>query len=503
MPGEHSRLLFDAHPCALLLVDADTLAICGVNDAAAKMYGRPRDEFIRLSLGDLAPLGEPSSIVLPAGTADGSRDIVRVAGRHELASGAVVQVEIAADLVTVEGRRAWLLAVADVTERRGLEEQLRQAQKMDAVGRLTSGVAHDFNNLLTAILGYSELALAKVGDGDPAHRYLEEVRKAGGRAAALTRRLLAFSRKQAARPTALDLNAVVKDMQPMLRRLIGEDIEIRIDLSPGLGRVLADPHQLEQVLMNLVVNARDAMPAGGVLTIRTANLSGAGAGAPGMPASWPSPLVVLSVGDTGCGMSDEVQARMFEPFFTTKEAGKGTGLGLSTVFDIVSQAGGALSVSSALGRGTTMTVRLPRSDDLPIDAPARPPGEPAVAGGRPATILVVDDDEALGQLAAMVLSEEGHAVLTAGTAEEACRLAESCPGGPDLILVDVVLPGTSGRALARWLETLYPAIRIVYMSGYDGPVLAGHGIVDEGPGFLQKPFGPGALLETIRSALAV
>ena len=329
------RLLFEEHPQPMWIFDPESQKILEANPAAAALYGYSRDEFRAMPLADIQGPAHPAAS----------------AWRHRTASGRMIDVELAVHEIQYGGRKAELVVLMDITGRRHLEDQLRQAQKMVAVGMLAGGAAHDFNNLLAIITSFGQLILNNLAPDDPNRPAAQQILMAGERAAALTKQLLAFSRRRLRQPKVLDLNVLAASLGTMLQRLIGEEIELRLALLPDLGRVLADPGHIEQVLMNLVVNARDAMPDGGTLTIETANAS-----------LKPGPFVLLAVSDTGAGMDEATQARLFEPFFTTKSAGKGTGLGLSTVLGIVRQSGGALEVSSAPGRGTTVKVYLPRVD---------------------------------------------------------------------------------------------------------------------------------------------
>ena len=386
----------------------------------------------------------------------------------------------------------------DVTAKQLLENQYRQAQKMEAVGQLAGSVAHDFNNLLTVILGFCELLLPDVDSSDPRQADIVEIQKAGMRAAGLTRQLLAFSRKQIIEPTVLDLNAVVSDMQAMLRRLIGEDVTITLDLAPDLGRMKADRGQLEQVVMNLAINARDAMPTGGRLRLETTHVDLDEKYARTHPAVTPGPYVVLTVTDTGTGMTPQVQAHLFEPFFTTKGVGKGTGLGLATVHGIVTASGGSMSVDSELGKGTSFKMYFPK-----VAAAERVAGTstPTVAGplmGTP-TVLVVDDVAGLLHLAKRMLQRQGYTVLVAANTDEAVRLFESNPS-IDVLLTDVVMPGISGPELSRRLVKQRPALKVIYMSGYTDDVILRHG-VGPGIGFLSKPFTSETLGRKIREVL--
>jgi PAS domain S-box-containing protein len=387
----------------------------------------------------------------------------------------------------------------DVTREAQLETQLRQAQKMEAIGRLAGGVAHDFNNILMSILGNSDLALRRLAPGDRLHAYLEEIRLAGHRAADLTRQLLAFSRKQLFQPSVLDLNATLTNLQKMLRRLISEDIHLTLALAPDLGRTKADPGQIEQVIVNLAVNARDAMPRGGTLTLETANVELTEALLSHGEEIPPGRYVMLGVRDTGVGMTPEVKAHLFEPFFTTKPKGKGTGLGLSTVYGIVKQSGGYIEVESEPDQGAFFRVCLPRVDEA---AEATGPGA-AIGELRRGneTVLIAEDDDTVRHMTSAVLKECGYVVLTASRGAEALELARRHPGDIHLLLTDVVMPGMTGRDLSAALLNSRPGMKTIYMSGYTDTVLIGHDLDKPGVSFLQKPFTPETLTARVRAAL--
>jgi len=387
----------------------------------------------------------------------------------------------------------------DITERKALEMQLLQAQKMEAVGLLAGGVAHDFNNVLTAIAGYAELLREDLPGDDARRGDLEEILRATDRAAALTRQLLAFSRRQVLAPRVLDLNTVVASVDNMLRRLIGADVALRTALASDLGAVRADPGQLEQVIMNLVVNARDAMPRGGKLTIETANAELDESYALEHPAVVAGPFVMLAVSDSGVGMDAATQARIFEPFFTTKEKGKGTGLGLATVYGIVKQSGGNIWLYSEPGRGTTFKIYLPRVDQ-PLELPAPTPASRETPRGTE-TVLLVEDDEAVRTLARKMLASHGYTVLAAPSGADALELAASHAGPIHLLVTDVVLPGMSGRELAARFQSVRPGLKVLYTSGYTDEAIVHHGVLDPGIAFLQKPFTSGALARKVRETL--
>jgi two-component system cell cycle sensor histidine kinase/response regulator CckA len=380
------------------------------------------------------------------------------------------------------------------------EEQLRQAQKMDAVGRLAGGIAHDFNNLLTAINGYSELAMNRVPAGDPLRSDLQEIRKAGQRAADLTQQLLAFSRKQMMQPRVIALNTVVADMERMLRRLIGEDIELSTHLAPDLRPIKADPSQIAQAIVNLALNARDAMPDGGRLTIETANVEFGDESASRQAHVAPGRYVILSISDTGTGMDEATRERIFEPFFTTKEVGKGTGLGLSMVYGIVAQSGGRIEVESAPERGTRLKIYLPQAAEESTSATSKAAAAETPLQGEE-TILLVEDEELVRQLTQQILQMHGYNVLAAADGIEAIAICESRAEPIDLLLTDVVLPQMNGRALADRLLEMRPGMKTLFMSGYAESSIVRHGVLGPGTEFIHKPFQPHALVRKVRGVL--
>jgi two-component system, cell cycle sensor histidine kinase and response regulator CckA len=386
----------------------------------------------------------------------------------------------------------------DVTDGLRVEEQLRHAQKMEAIGRLAGSVAHDFNNLLSVILSSSEMLLEDLKPMDPIRTDIEGIKRAGERAADLTRQLLAFSRQQLLCPRVLDLNAVVQEAERMLRRLLGEDIDLVTHYQRGISRIKADAGQIDQVVMNLAINARDAMPNGGKLTIEIADVTLDQAYAAEHFGLVPGPYVMLALSDTGIGMDRETQLRIFEPFFSTKPPGKGTGLGLSTVFGIVQQSGGHVWVYSEPGKGTTFRVYLPRAKDL--TPPPPPPAAPLSLDGSE-TILLVEDQEEVRQVALQILRRHGYHVIEARNAGEALLTCERHPRAIQLLLTDVVMPQMNGRELAERLRTLRPELRVVFMSGYTENAVVTHGILDSGATYLQKPIVPEALARCVRTAL--
>jgi PAS domain S-box-containing protein len=388
--------------------------------------------------------------------------------------------------------------VEDVTERQLLEAQFRQAQKMESVGRLAGGIAHDFNNVLTAIFGYADLVLEELPPASAARQDVDEIRKAAERAAALTRQLLAFSRQQVLAPVVVSVNALVSDIDKMLQRLVKADVQLRLALAPDAGNLRADPGQLQQVLMNLVVNARDAMPTGGKLLIETSSTELTEQYTELHQAVVPGSYVLLAVSDTGIGMDAETKARIFEPFFTTKEKGHGTGLGLATVYGIVKQSDGYVWVYSEPGRGTTFKLYFPRVGERAEALPS--PREAARLTGTE-TILLAEDDAMVRPLAKGLLDKLGYTVLEADNAERALAVARAHAGPIHLLVTDVVMPGASGRELARRLAETRPETQVLYVSGYTDDAIVHHGMLEPGLHFLQKPFTPATLARKVREVL--
>jgi two-component system cell cycle sensor histidine kinase/response regulator CckA len=387
----------------------------------------------------------------------------------------------------------------DITERKQLEEQLNRSQKLEAIGRLSGGVAHDFNNLLGLIIGYSEALQERVPPDDPYREAVDEIQNAGKRAAALTQQLLAFSRKQVLEPRNLSLNAIIVDIEKMLRRLVGEDIRIELLLAPDTGTVKADRSQIEQVILNLVVNARDAMPDGGKLTVETGNSTLDRSTVLRHPYVIPGPYAMLKVTDTGCGMDAELQSHIFEPFFTTKEKGKGTGLGLATAYGVIKQSGGYIWVDSEVGKGTAFRIYLPEVNAMAEAVPEVK--APAKVAPERRTILIVEDERSLRKLTRKTLSDAGHKVFEAGDASEALEVSRKTEGAIDLLLTDVIMPGMSGKKLADVLLTERPGIGVLYMSGYTDGEIATQGVLEQGTAILRKPFTRDELMRQVENAL--
>ncbi len=494
---ESFRLLFETNPHPMWVFDRETLRFLEVNASAVDHYGYSRAEFLSMRITDIRP---PEEVPRLEGLlADEHASRVTGTWRHRCKDGRLIDVEVVAHNLEFGGRPGRLVVAHDVTDRKRLEAQLAQAQKLEAVGQLAGGVAHDFNNLLSVISGYSDLLLRNLEAEDPATARVQQIRRAAERGAALTRQLLAFGRKQVLEPRVLDLNAALRDVETMLRRLLGEDLEVVVSLAPDLGRVRADPGQMEQVLVNLAVNARDAMPRGGSLILETANADLDAAYAATHPGAVPGPYVRLAVSDTGHGMDAATLARIFEPFFTTKPHGKGTGLGLATVYGIVKQSDGHIDVYSEPGRGTTFKIYLPRVDDAGVPEPEKKSVEPVASGSE--TILLVEDDEGVRALMRELLADAGYRVLEASDPEQGLRAARSHANPIDLLLTDVILPQMSGSELAARLRAEQLQLRVLYVSGYTNEAMGHHGVIDAGTHFLQKPFTAAALLAKLRLVL--
>jgi PAS domain S-box-containing protein len=471
------------------------------NAGAESVYGYSASEVLGSPRSILLPPDKPDDLPAMVGILKRGEKIQRYEAVHLRKGGQ--RIDVSMTMSPVKDASEEILGAAaitrDISDRKLLEKQLRQAQKMEAIGQLSGGIAHDFNNLLTIINGCCELLEPELPRKASVRRNCEQIRKAGERAASLTRQLLAFSRQQVLEPRVLALNAVILDVEKMLNRVIGEDIELRTSLDPSLGSVKADRSQIEQVIMNLAVNARDAMPNGGRLTIQTANVIVDEAFARRHEPQQPGPYVRLSVRDTGIGMDAETQARIFEPFFTTKEVGKGTGLGLSTVYGAVRQSGGHVWVYSELGHGTTFEVYLPIVRERVLDE--KPSGSADTPLGGTETILLVEDEEGVRELTRDLLAGSGYAVLEAESPEKAIETASHYCGPIHLLLTDVIMPRMNGPKLVQKLATIRPEMKVVYMSGYTG--FRHSQLPDSQAILLPKPFTREALLHKLRDALTL
>ncbi len=461
------------------------------NAAACSLYGYSPEEFANLSVGDIQSSDDTRRFLTelhnPARPAASE-------WRHHTKDGRWIDMEIALHKIQFGGESAELAVLMDITGRRQLEDQLRQSQKMEALGLLTGGVAHDFNNLLTIINGYSQIILGKLGENDPNRHFAEQIVKAAERAGELTSRLLQFSRRRVPQAKVIDLNQVVNSLGTMIRRLLGEEIELQINLAADLGNVNADAGRIEQVLLNLAVNSRDAMPHGGTLTIETANVVVEKGGV-----AKPGAYVVVTVKDTGTGMDAATQTHAFEPFFTTKRAGAGTGLGLYTVAGIVKQSGGAVQLASDLGKGTSFRVYLPRVDRAAVAMKA---AAPKIASGRGAeTILLVEDDEMVRALVRETMEGNGYRVLEASDPLEAQTVAAKSRSAIQLLITDVIMPKASGPELAKELLRLSPGLKVLYMSGHADHTILKRGVKRKEVAFLPKPFTPAELIAKVRDVL--
>ncbi|MBZ5657384.1 MAG: response regulator [Acidobacteriia bacterium] len=495
---ERFHKAFDSSPEGITITSPSDGRYIEVNDAYLRMIGYTRSELLGRTALELDVWADPAVRARVVDELQQKQSLRGVPATFRAKSGQAREVEISLELIQLEGETCMLSITRDVTQHRLLEQQFRQAQKMEAVGQLAGGVAHDFNNLLAVILGCSDL-LAKYEGADPVvSKRLKVIRSACERGAALTSQLLAFSRRQILQPRVLDLNTIVSDTAKMLERVLGEDIEQELILEPTLGRVKVDPGQMAQVIINLAVNARDAMPQGGRLTLQTANMAFEESTLhPGVLLS-PGPYVILSVRDTGVGMDEETRAHVFDPFFTTKPAGEGTGLGLATVLGIVEQSGGYIFVCSEPGQGTTFAVYLPSVDE-PVESTTL--GMPAADVTRGSeTVLLVEDDRALRDLVRGFLQEAGYTVLPAPNGVDALRVAEQHVGTIDLLLTDVIMPQLNGPELAQALAQSRPATQVLYMSGYTYDKIR-HTAIGAGVNIIQKPFRLEELAQKMRQLL--
>ncbi len=496
------QLLFENNPNPIIIYDKTTLAFLSANEAALRHYGYAREEFLTKSLHELALPEEIPTFVDRLSKID-STPVPGNSGvwRHRKKNGLLGEVEITSQSIVLAGKPAWLSLALDVTERLSLEAQLRQSQKMESVGQLAGGIAHDFNNLLTVINGHTSLLLMQPGLDPKAAERVREISEASRRAADLTRQLLAFSRKQELHPQVVDLNEVVNNITKMLRRILGEDILLDVNFSPNVPPVKADLGMLEQVLLNLAVNSRDAMPKGGQLRIGTSSLMIDAGYVKQNPEASPGRAVCLSFADTGCGIPPEHLSRIFEPFFTTKELDRGTGLGLATVYGIIKQHQGWIKVSSRLNEGTTFDIFLPASNQKPGEV-TMSSAAPRVIGGTE-TILVVEDETPLRKLIQHILESYGYKVIEASTGVAALEAWELHSRKIDLLLSDLILPdGMSGQELAELLQKSKSGLKVVFMSGYDTQKLAKDHMLPTAATFLQKPFHARKLAETVYDCLA-
>lgn len=473
--------------------------IVDVNDAFLRLVGYSRDEIFDSSSIDLGIWFNPREYAQLTALLKRQGEIREIDFRIQTKSGDIRTLLVSAHAMEINDEPCLIAVLRDVTERRALEEQLRQAQKMEAVGRLAGGVAHDFNNLLVGILGYSDLLKRKLPDNDSRQRIAHEIHAAALRARDLTSRLLALSRRQVLHPRLLDLASLLRQTERLLRPIIGEDIHVEMRLDPQTGCVEADPAQLEQVILNLALNARDAMPRGGVLSLECCNIVVDAAMARQHPGLLPGSYVRLWVADTGQGMSPEVMTRIFEPFFTTKETGKGSGLGLSTVYGVVKQSGGCITVTSEPGRGAAFGVYLPAARELRERLPS-PTLRSEPCGGNE-SILLVEDEPVVSRLTCDLLEEAGYRILCSPSGEDALRLLETHSGPIDLLITDVVMPEMSGPELAGRVRKSRPQTRVLYMSGYtDDEILCRKGL-PERSSYIQKPYTPLELVRKVRETL--
>jgi PAS domain S-box-containing protein len=490
---------FRASPVAITISTQAEGRYLDVNDAFLEMVGRKRAEVIGRTAEDLNFWAERSQRVEMLRHLEESGRVTGLRTQNKTSTGEIREADVSAELIELEGQTCVLAITRDITETLKLETQFRQAQKMEAVGRLAGGVAHDFNNLLGVIIGYSDLSLPMLAPESKANRYMDQIKKASHRAVGLTRQLLAFSRQQVVFPKILDLNEVVHNVTTMLQRLVGEDVAMSFRPTVPIGLINGDPGQIEQILMNLVVNARDAMPGGGEIIIETGHAELDEHYVFQHPGSHAGQHIVLSVSDTGCGMDEKIKAQIFEPFFTTKGIGQGTGLGLSTVYGIVKQGGGTIFVYSEPGKGTTFKIYLPRVEGK-AEQLAQSHTEADFPGGSE-TILVVEDDLSLRELTVSMLQATGYRVIEAGNAEAALDIVKASEPGIDLLLTDVIMPGKSGVELVGLAKAIRPNLRSLFVSGYTGDVVALRGGLIPEAAFLEKPFTRSSLLKKIRSAL--
>jgi len=495
------RRLFETAQDGILILDAETGRITDVNPFLEKLLDYSREEFLGKELWEIGLFKdiEASKAALQELQ---EQEYIRYEDLPlETKSGHTVSVEFVSNVYRAQNKQVIQCNVRDITKRKqsGQAEQRNlQAQKMEAVGLLAGGMAHDFNNLLGVILGYCEILTDRDDLADETRRMIAKISDAGGSAKILTHQLLAFSRRQVIQPVVMDLNLAIGQIHSMLERLLGDDVHVETTLSVGLGSITADPNHIEQVLMNLGINARDAMPKGGTITFETSNVEIDQEYAQQHVPIKPGRFVMLSVRDTGTGMDVETQNQIFDPFFTTKAFGKGTGLGLSTVFGIVKQSGGTIGVYSELGKGTVFKIYFPRCDQVPVDLSSSLPAPPR---GGTETILLVDDATPLRMLTKLILENAGYTVLDSGDPTQALEMALDYKGGLPLMITDVVMPGFSGLVLADRLSVIRPETRVLYTSGFADDAIAKHGISHPDRTFLEKPFNRNDLIRTVREIL--
>jgi PAS domain S-box-containing protein len=491
-------LLFEHNPLPTWLYDVETLRIIRVNQAAVGQYGYSQEELERMTILEIRPGSERAKVetYLLQMKADAEEHGFWL---HQGKDGKTFEVELISHELVYAGKRVRLVVAQDISERRHLELQLRQSQKMEAVGRLAGGVAHDFNNLLMVIKGHTELLLGALAPGDSVARKIEQIDRSADRATTLTRQLLAFSRLQVLQPQIINLNSVVDEMGKLLPRLIGEDIELVLRPDQKLGTIRADASQMEQVIMNLAVNSRDAMPTGGKLLIGTRNCDLDQSYTASHPLMKPGAYVLLDVTDTGTGMDEETQAHIFEPFFTTKEKGKGTGLGLATVYGIVKQSGGFIWVYSELGKGTSFKIYLPRVNEAEVHVGTPKPSVQIPAGTE--TVLLTEDEQDVREIAREFLESGGYKVIEAKNGKEAIDIAAEHRDKIDLLVTDMVMPGMTGQELAVQIQREHPGVSVVFMSGYSEHAATEMANADPSVRLMTKPFSRGAMLRTVREIL--
>lgn len=490
------KTILDSVKTGIVIIDKETHQITNANKTALEMMGHTREVILGSPCYSFC-LRENETCPFSQSGLVGSQN--HSESRLTKANGETIPILKTVIPVFLGGRSCLIESFVDISEQKDLENQFHQSQKLEAIGRLAGGVAHDFNNLLMAIMGYCDLTLNTLGKSHPTFHYVEEIEKAADRAASLTQQLLALSRRQVLQPKILDLNAVLSDIKKMLLRIIGEDIELISSLDPNLDHIKADKGQLEQVIMNLTVNARDAMPKGGKLLFETTNVTIDEGYHFRHPVVIPGPYVLLTVSDTGEGMDQETQSHIFEPFYTTKGVGKGTGLGLSTVYGIIKQSGGFIWVYSELGKGTTIKIFFPRT----LESLGKPEKRsvPAIYPQGAETILLVEDESLLRTSIKKCLETNGYKVLDACTGDEALLISQRYPDPIHLVLTDVVMPGMNGRETAEYLLLIHPEARVLYMSGYTDDAVIRHGLLNEQTAFLQKPFTPKAMALRVREVL--